>query len=521
MIKCNSLKRAATAIAILSAVALPAIAGGVNVEAQSVGDPVSAAYFDADYKYLNDGQSVFQTLTYEEAVYLFEREGNYLILLGGSWCPNTTAIIDYVNYAAKAAGVDTVYNLDFRLDGTNSDTHIRESNGGKATGAQYNYLYGELVSRYLTNLDDWVEYSSDRATALDYTNAAGEEVTVAKVQVPFLFIYNKDNTVHNYEDKNDDRAVKTKPAEKDEEGNLKKYPIVYGFERMVYRKSGTDELYTSSGTQDESTRVDNYAELLDGAIFSHIGNAEGALKLSNFTLSDYFRLAYANRLGNAERINIVTLTYRQLEWLLGQDGKYLILFGGAKDTKTQSEIARINDLAVKNNVTVYNFDYRLDGGAAVNWGYAKELNIKDGGNAFAGLYARLVDTYLKNGDLTFFAYDKSAPAPAAAGDYEELFASFSADDREETGYVSRIIALAVGIAVIAAALLYAAFKPQKPAKEIPAPQNDGCGGCEQELPQESSLEHTEEAGCGCGVNDDEVGGCCGINDDDGGGCGCC
>ena len=83
------------------------------------------AYYNSDYKNLNDENSVFQSVTWEEARYLFEQEGNYLILFGGSWCPNTTAVVDYINEAAKAAGVDTVYNLDFRLDGTNSDTHIR------------------------------------------------------------------------------------------------------------------------------------------------------------------------------------------------------------------------------------------------------------------------------------------------------------------------------------------------------------------------------------------------------------
>ena len=181
------------------------------------GYDVGKAYYNSDYNYLNDENSVFQSITWEQAVYLFEQPGNYLVLFGGSWCPNTTAVIDYINNAAKAAGVDTIYNLDFRLDGTSGDSHIRETNGSAKKGAAYNYLYGELVTRYLTNLNDWVEYTIDSESALTYTNSEGAEVTVPKVQVPFLFLYNKDNTVNHAGD-----SV-----------NGTKYPIVYGFEKML------------------------------------------------------------------------------------------------------------------------------------------------------------------------------------------------------------------------------------------------------------------------------------------------
>ena len=113
-------------------------------------------YFASEYTYLKSG-SVFKTLTWEKAVYLFQSEGNYLIMFGGSWCANTQAVIDYIDSAAKSAGVTAIYNLDFRLDGYNASSHIRESNGSGRAGANYNYLYGELLSRYRTNIDDWIE----------------------------------------------------------------------------------------------------------------------------------------------------------------------------------------------------------------------------------------------------------------------------------------------------------------------------------------------------------------------------
>ena len=363
-----------------------------NVSAAAVGSSDSGydagkAYYNSDYNYLNDKNSVFKSITWEEAVYLFQQEGNYLILFGGSWCPNTTAVIDYINDAAKAAGVDTIYNLDFRLDGTNSDTHIRETNGSGKSGAAFNYLYGELVTRYLTNLNDWVEYKVDSESALTYTNSKGKDVTVPKVQVPFLFLYNKDNTVNN--------AGESVDGEK--------YPIVYGFEKMLYRDAnGEKALYTSSSEQNDTTRVDDYAEQLNNAIFSHIGTDSDKVQLSKFTDADYIRLAYNEKSGKTlfavgDKINIQTLTYRQLDWLLRQDGNYLILFGGSWCGNTQAVIDLINDYAVENNVTVYNFDTKLDSGYAKKfWGYAGDVHIRDSENAFAKLYVDLVNEYLGN-----------------------------------------------------------------------------------------------------------------------------
>ena len=85
------------------------------------------AYYNSDYTYLQDPASLYSSLTLEEAYYLFQQEGNYLILLGGSWCGNTTPVIGYINEVAKDYGVRTIYNLDFRLDGANRASHIRET----------------------------------------------------------------------------------------------------------------------------------------------------------------------------------------------------------------------------------------------------------------------------------------------------------------------------------------------------------------------------------------------------------
>lgn len=352
-------------------------------------------YFASEYTYLKSG-SVFKTLTWEKAVYLFQSEGNYLIMFGGSWCANTQAVVDYIDSAAKSAGVTAIYNLDFRLDGYNASSHIRESNGSGRAGANYNYLYGELVSRYLTNIDDWIEYTSASANALTYTNSDGEEVSVGKAQVPFLFIYNKDNTV-NYAGDSADGI---------------KYPVVRGYERMLYRKDGTDELYADRKVQDETTRVYGYAESLNRNIFSHI--TENGVNISEFSDEDYIRKSYNQKTGyeliaEEEKINIVTVTYRQLERLLENGEKHLILFGGSWCGNTRAVIKIINAYAVENGFNVYNFDTKLDGGyAKAYWGYSKDLHIRDNASEYVHMYGNLLTRYLQ-GIQTEYKVDDGNP----------------------------------------------------------------------------------------------------------------
>ena len=80
-----------------------------------------------------------------------------------------------------------------------------------------------------------------------------------------------------------------------------------------------------------------------------------------------------------------------------QEGNYLLLLGGAWCGNTQAVISIINDYAVANDVTVYNFDTKLDGGYAKKyWGYSGDVHIRDSKNVFANLYVDLVNTYFDN-----------------------------------------------------------------------------------------------------------------------------
>jgi hypothetical protein len=368
---------------------------------------------------------VFKDLYYDELTYLLEQEGNYLILLGGSWCHNTRAVIGQINEFAKEYGIDTIYNFDFRLDGDTRDTHIRETAQTPELGGEdrdvsdWNYLYGELVDRYFPNLNDWVEYKEDTEDALTWYDENYDGETVAKVQVPFLFLYNKDNTTH-YIPVYDENGKQTGVEQTDSAGT---YPIVYGFEEMVDRDS--TGVYDS--TDDDGVRnyiTEDYTDRLEN-IFRFL--KDNNVQLDTYTDAEYLQDAFAADSGShegqlfdvftpGEQINIQVITYRQMKWLLSQNGSAAILFGGAWCGNTAAAIGTINDYAVANNTTVYLFDLRLDGKHPVNyWGYGRDrllytrttnlegdpAELTDSTfvgqpNPFAYLYNDLINTYLTN-----------------------------------------------------------------------------------------------------------------------------
>ena len=372
-------------------------------------DRHSSASYGIDVFEKETKEVVFESLTYERLVGLLESEGSYLILLGGSWCHNTRAEAELINKYALENDIHTIYNFDFRLDGTNSSSHVRETNNAssKNAGVQFNYLYGELVSRYLTNLTDWVEYSNGSKSSANYTNASGEVVNVAKVQVPFLFLYNKDNTVRNVPTRSEDLvAWHNQTGIHTEDGEQgKTYPIVYGFEEMVDRDEG-GIYYSVNRVKTYDTEA--FSQRIKG-VFDYITKEK--IQLSTYSNADYIREFYNKKSGKTifekdDQINIHTITYRQLIWLLEEEGNVLILFGGSWCPNTQAVIATINDYAVANNLIIYNFDTKLDSGYAnANWGYEKDAHIRDSANPFVKLYTDLVETYLPNIETL---YDKNS-----------------------------------------------------------------------------------------------------------------
>lgn len=354
---------------------------------------IDKEYYYNDYNTLaglnvfsNKEDIVFKNISYEELIYLLESDGNHLILFGGSWCHNTRAAIGYINDYAKEYGIDTIYNFDFRLDSETRDSHIRETNGSTAKASEYNFLYGELVTRYLTNLNDWVEYKTNTSSALTYTNRSSVDVTVAKAQVPFLFLYNKDNTVNN-------SGITSTDA---------KFPIVYGFEEMVDRDE--DGVYVTEYNPDWTVKgkeyiTDQYLQRLKN-IFEYIRTNN--VTLAEYTHENYIKESFNEKKGSelftaTEKVNINTVSYRQLTWLLNQEGNSVVLLGGSWCGNTQAVINTINDYAVANELTVYIYDTKLDSGIAkTRFNYNKDLNTRATGFALSNLYTDLIENYLPN-----------------------------------------------------------------------------------------------------------------------------
>ncbi|MCM3657948.1 hypothetical protein M3147_11870 [Agromyces mediolanus] len=138
---------------------------------------------DADWR--------IQTITYPELVHLLDRDGDYVLFFGGTWCHNTRAVLKDVNRQAVANGVSKVYFFDLRLDGASAnDLHIRDTN------SDYAHLYGDLVTTYLPNLK--TQYVPGVSGQVDYRpggDAAAGLVSAKKLQVPYVFEYQRGRTV--------------------------------------------------------------------------------------------------------------------------------------------------------------------------------------------------------------------------------------------------------------------------------------------------------------------------------------
>ncbi|MGN1376948.1 MAG: hypothetical protein ACI4V6_01230 [Dorea sp.] len=337
--------------------------------------------------YESEGEVVYEDLTYAEFIDLLQKEGNYMIALAGSWCHNSRAMTPSLSKFAKEYGIDTIYTYDFDLDNKeDGNTFVRMTNGSENAGVNYNYMYGEVIQQYLTNMDDWIEYPSSTKAAITYTNANGEDQTIARAQQPIAFIYNKDNTVDNSGSGN-------------ESG---KCPIVYAFEKMVdrdaegvYVKEKDDE--GNEVTDDDGNPVKNYiteeyeAEMQKMFDFVKDNNIEFA----EYSEDDYMRAAYP-ALADAEQINVKPVTYRQFAWLLQQDGNAIYMVGGAYDEATQNEIADVNAKAIEENVNVYLFDPYVDGKISEDeWGYTNTGDIMQS-ETIGFMYTNLIEDSLTN-----------------------------------------------------------------------------------------------------------------------------
>lgn len=143
----------------------------------------------------DDGELVYEHVTYDELTHLLANQGNYVILFGGSWCPNTQAAIRYINEYAKKYNVDKVYFWDTKLDAgisvldPSADPHNSTFLQVRDTNHPLAKLYVDLVNKYLTNIKTQYLPATNN---VNYTEN-DTNVVANKLQVPYLFAYNKDN----------------------------------------------------------------------------------------------------------------------------------------------------------------------------------------------------------------------------------------------------------------------------------------------------------------------------------------
>ena len=354
-------------VILLSIAILSIQSTGLFINAQSSDESSNDTYdyFTNSYTHLTDNNHVFKTVTYHELINLFESDGTYILLFGGSWCKNTQAVISQINDVAKEYGITRIYNFDTKLD-TNK-LHIRDTNN------VYSKLYVDLVNKYLPNI---VTLYDKAVSNISYNDLDGNPVIANKLQVPFLFVYNKNN--------------------KDTNGNSA--PIISSLEKMLV----WNDFLTNDAI--DPVKVEAYKALVR-PVFDPISKETSGKKIASFDIFDsydYYSKAFNAAAGTTiftesdKEIVFKTVTYNELTKILESDGKYVFLFGGAWCPNTRAVAKLINLYAKKYNIdTIYNFDTKLDGSS---------LHIRDTANPYANLYVDLVNKHFPD---IITLYDKN------------------------------------------------------------------------------------------------------------------
>ncbi len=291
-----------------------------------------------------------------------------MILFGGAWCPNTQAVISQINDVAKEYGVKTIYNFDWKLDG--ASFHIRDTKNAYAS------LYVDAVNKYLPNI---VTIYDKAVNNVNYTDANGKVVVANKLQVPFLFIYNRNN-----------KDAKGQPA-----------PIVASYEKMLV----WDKDFMTNGA-DDPVKIEAYKKEIR-PLFDVISRTVGGKKVAQLDTFDDFTY-YSTAFNARAKATILdqkdqpwvmqTVTYYQLKKMLESTGSYVFMFGGPWCGNTQAIIKLVNQYAKQYNIdTVYTFDTKFD---------SNTLQTRDTKNPYAKLYVDLVNTYFP-GIVTEYAIDKN------------------------------------------------------------------------------------------------------------------
>lgn len=350
------------------------------------------------------------SITLDELIYLLNSDGTHMILFGGIWSNETQGIIDQINHYARKHGVDTVHLFDFYADGEDPSTSFKADLTQQADYdgpgkrevigcAVCNYLYGELVTRHLTNLNDWAAAKAGSENDITFLNVYCDPVRIPNLQEPFLFLYNKDNVVDNSGCGNFSESGK--------------YPIIAAMELNYHRRS--DGILCDA----HGKVVGDLGELLEAGIFRHVGKDGNVI--TPYTHADYMFDAFnLNTRGHSaksepafqkdEQINIQPITLPQLLWMLQQKGTFIFMFGGPWCANSQSAVATLNDYALANDARVYMFDMRLDSKYAVDfWDYPRQNEYKLSSPYLLHRYVEIWEKYLPGAPI-LCSINPNAPA---------------------------------------------------------------------------------------------------------------
>jgi hypothetical protein len=151
---------------------------------------------DADNRAADGGWRVLQ-VTLPELVDLLTHatDADAAILFGGTWCPNTRAVLPFVNREAQKNDV-TVFNYDTVLDGgkvagnPTGGSNPLQTRNAHGNGAFPSFLYGQLIEQFLSNFQ--TQYQVNEPNAITFFpggDTTKPERRVARLQVPYLFAY--------------------------------------------------------------------------------------------------------------------------------------------------------------------------------------------------------------------------------------------------------------------------------------------------------------------------------------------
>lgn len=136
-------------------------------------------YFMENYKYLDDKENVFVSVSYKELLGLLDSDESFVLYFGGAWCPNCQAAVPFINEVAKQEKITKVYSFDTRLDQESKELDIRKCNDEKQT---------KMWETIITKLN----YSSENKVMVNEEVVLGSNGNpISAMSVPTVFAVSK------------------------------------------------------------------------------------------------------------------------------------------------------------------------------------------------------------------------------------------------------------------------------------------------------------------------------------------